>query len=108
MKKIIVVISLLLFLCGCDNLTEYEKIMKENDYIIVDVRSESEYRQGHIVDSINIPYSDISKSDLDKNKYIFVYCRSGNRSEVAYHTLKSLGYKVYDLGAYDNIKLPKE
>ena len=97
MKKI-VLLFLCFILCGCEKLTEYEKIMKEEDYIIVDVRSEAEYKQGHIVDSINIPYGEISKSNLDKDQVVFVYCRSGNRSEIAYHTLKSLGYDVYSLG----------
>lgn len=38
---------------------------------------------------------------------ILVYCRSGNRSKLAYDELKKLGYDVYDLGAMDNVDLPK-
>ena len=63
----------------------------------------------HVKDSINIPYNEINKnSDIDKNKIILVYCRSGKRSNMAYQTLKDLGYEVYDLGSIDNIKLEKE
>ena len=39
---------------------------------------------------------------------VFVYCKSGNRSSIAYKTLKEMGYKVYDLGSINNVDLPKE
>ena len=45
---------------------------------------------------------------ISKNKVIFVYCKSGNRSKIAFNTLKNLGYEVYDLGAFTEIDLPKE
>lgn len=110
MKKIVILICLFILTCGCSNSkdNEIEKIMKEEDYIIVDVRTQAEYNQGHIKGAINIPYDIISKNDFDKDTVIFVYCQSGNRSETAYHTLNSLGYRVYDLGAYEQINLPKE
>lgn len=110
MKKIIILVCLFFIICGCSNSkdNEIEKIMKEEDYVIIDVRTEAEYSQGHIRGAINIPYDEISKNDLDKNKVIFVYCQSGGRSEIAYNTLNSLDYRVYDLGAYSEINLPKE
>jgi len=112
MKKFLM-LFLFLILCGCNNeLTneeKIEKIMEEEEYIIVDVRSENEYKSGHIVGAINIPHNEISEnSNLDKDKVIFVYCMSGTRSEMAYNTLNSLGYEVYDLGAFSEINLPKE
>jgi len=91
-----------------ENLTEVEKLMRDNEYIIVDVRTKSEYLSGHLVGAINIPYDQISEDDLDKDKLIFVYCKSGSRSQIAYETLTELGYSVYDLGAYSSINLPKE
>lgn len=110
MKKVIVLFILSLMLCGCNNNSsknEVEKLMEENEYIIVDVRAKEEYDEGHLVDAINIPYNELDDS-LDKNKIIFVYCKSGNRSKIAYNTLTNLGYTVYDLGAYSEINLPKE
>lgn len=111
MKKFLIILVLSLMLCGCNKnkgSKTIEEIMKENEYIIVDVRTKEEYEEGHIVDAINIPYNVIENSDLDKNKIIFVYCKSGKRSSVAYNTLTNLGYNVYDLGAFSEIDLPKE
>lgn len=117
MKKILIIVTICLSLCGCnkasksnneENLTGIEKIM-EGPYEIVDVRTKEEYDTGHVNGALNIPYDEIDeKVDLDKEKTIIVYCRSGRRSSIAYETLKKLGYNVYDLGAYDKIDLPKE
>ena len=46
--------------------------------------------------------------NINKDKVIFVYCKSGRRSEIAYNNLKDLGYEVYDLGAFSNVNLTKE
>ena len=111
MKKILLVIvcGLLLFGCSKAKETDVYKIMEENDHIIVDVRTKEEYDESHIVNAINIPYDEIAKNvDLDKNKIIFVYCKSGNRSGIAYNTLTNLGYTVYDLGSFSSINLEKE
>lgn len=118
MKKIIILICLLTLVCGCASSTNVtpnsknevlDKIIKEDNYIIVDVRTKEEYASGHVVDAINIPYDEIDKdTELDKEKTIIIYCRSGKRSGIAYNTLKNLGYEVYDLGAYDTIYLDKE
>lgn len=114
MKKILIVF-LCLIMCGCENTkqnpksNQLESIIEKNNYIIVDVRTEEEYNQGHVVNSINIPVDEIDENiELDKSKTILVYCQSGNRSGMAYNTLVSLGYVVYDLGAYSSINLPKE
>ena len=89
--------------------SKLDKVLKENNYIVVDVRTPEEYAEGHVKESINIPYDEIDENtDLDKTKDILVYCKSGVRSKKAYDTLKSLGYDVYDLGAYNTIKLDKE
>lgn len=120
MKKIIPVLFciLALLITACDSRQSENKertidsIMKENNYIIVDVRTKEEYDIGHVKGAINIPYDVINSKDnlakLDKNKTIVVYCRSGKRSDIAYNTLKDLGYDVFDLGAYESTTLEKE
>ena len=112
MKKILLILGICVLACACGNTkeqSELDKILAEKNYIVVDVRTHEEYENSHIVDSINIPYDEIDEStELDKNKTILVYCKSGNRSSKAYDTLKSLGYKVYDLGAFSSIDMPKE
>jgi len=110
MKKIVLflVMCLLLVGCGKTKIQKYKGIMSENDYVIIDVRTKEEYDDGHLVDAINIPYDEIDETiDINKEKIIFVYCKSGNRSKYAYEVLKNLGYTTYDLGAFQDIDLPK-
>jgi len=122
MKKILLVFILIAVICGCSSKSSSEKVnykyskdpmlesaLLEGDFIIVDVRTKEEYNESHIKGAINIPYEKINEyTDLDINKNIFVYCKSGARSAIAYKTLKQLNYNVYDLGAYDSIALEKE
>lgn len=108
MKKIIIGLIFCLALCGCENKSEVEKLMEENEYIILDVREKNEYNSEHLVGAINISLDELENKNLDKNKLIFVYCKSGTRSNIAYETLTNLGYNVYDLGAIATIDLPKE
>lgn len=117
-KKIVIILLLTISLFGCSVKEEnkdmktsldYKEIMKEKEYIIIDVRTKEEYDESHIKSSINIPYDEINKdSNIDKDKVVFVYCRSGVRSKKAYDTLKNLGYEVYDLGEFNSIDLEKE
>ena len=82
-----------------DELTEFLQI---NDAILVDVRRDDEYINGHIENSINIDYmSDefVDKTErLDKNMPIILYCRSGRRSYLSAIKLSKNGFKeVYNL-----------
>lgn len=111
MKKVFLVMLISFFLIGCSNGSgiDHKKLMLENEYVIVDVRTREEYELGHIEKAINIPYDELDENvDLDKEKIIFVYCKSGNRSKIAYNILKELDYTVYDLGAFTKIDLPRE
>ena len=68
----------------------------EENYIILDVRTQEEYDQGHIPGAILIPDNridaDAEKVLTDKNQLILVYCRSGRRSKLAAEHLVQLGY----------------
>ena len=81
-----------------------QKMMAEDEgYIIVDVRTEKEYREGHIPGAICIPNDTIRNrmpKDLpDFHQEILVYCRSGSRSKDAAQKLADLGYtNVYEFG----------
>ncbi len=114
MKKLgLLCLCILSLVCGCANEKTKEErlnqVLKEQNYTIVDVRTEQEYQEGHVVGAMNIPYDSIDETTaLDRSKTILVYCQSGKRSNIAYQTLKELGYEVLDLGAYDTISLEKE
>lgn len=72
-------------------------LMAESEnYIILDVRTEAEYAEGHIPGAICVPNESIGeempKELPDKEQLILVYCRSGNRSKQASEKLAKLGY----------------
>lgn len=76
---------------------EAKNIMdNETDYIILDVRTEEEFSEGHIDGAILIPDYEIAdkaeKILTDKDQLILVYCRSGRRSKLAADSLVTMGY----------------
>ena len=111
MKKLIFLLLavMLLTACGQDkgnnqgavyvNITaeEAKEIMdSEEGYIILDVRTQEEYDQGHISGAIVISHEEIAEKAeevlTDKDQLILVYCRSGRRSKIAAEALVELGY----------------
>jgi len=82
---------------------EAKDMIDNNDVIILDVRTEEEFRQGHIEGAILIPdyeLHELAEEKLtDKDATILIYCRSGNRSKLASNLLIGMGYQnVYDFG----------
>lgn len=82
-----------------ENITaeEAKKIMDtKEDYVILDVREQSEFDEGHIEGAMLIPHGEIeNKAEEiipDKNTLLLVYCRSGRRSKIASEALVELGY----------------
>ena len=76
---------------------EAKEIMDtEAGYVILDVREQEEYDEGHIPGAILIPYTQISERAeevlTNKDQLILVYCRSGRRSKIAAEALVELGY----------------
>ena len=111
MKKLIFLLLavMLLTACGQDkekdqgavyvNITaeEAKQIMDSQEgYIILDVRTQEEYDQGHIPGAIQIPHEEIPEKAedvlTDKDQLILVYCRSGRRSKLAAEAFVELGY----------------
>lgn len=76
--------------------------------VLLDVRTQDEYKNGHIEGSINIPLQNIYSAQTiitDFNKPIFVYCLSGGRSAQAASVLKSMGYKnVENIGGINSFR----
>ena len=111
MRKMILILLAVMLLTACGqgegnnqeavymNITakEAKDIMdKEEGYIILDVRTQEEYDEGHIPSAILIPHTEIeteAESILaDPDQLILVYCRSGRRSKLAAEILVELGY----------------
>ena len=122
MYYIIPIILILLILTGCaakgqlldgdgmeNSYTEIsqeeaKKMMQANDgHVIVDVRRQDEFDDGHIPGAICIPnesINDVPPEELpDRHQVILVYCRSGRRSKEAAQKLFDMGYThVFDFG----------
>ena len=111
MKKLVFLLLAVMMLTACGQNTENDQgavyvyitaeeakqIMdSEEDYIILDVRTQDEYDQGHIPGAIVISHEEIAEKAekvlTDKNQIILVYCRSGRRSKIAAEALVELGY----------------
>lgn len=95
--------------------SESTQMINRDDALIVDVRENNEYSQGHIINSLHIPLSSLKTRMNDLEKYkakkIIVACRSGSRSSQACATLKKEGFEqVFNLGggvmAWENANLP--
>jgi len=82
---------------------EYKDAVINKDVQLVDVRTAREYRSGHLGNAINIDFYKSkhfieSFERLNKDKPVYIYCRSGARSAKAAHQLISMGFKkIYDL-----------
>ena len=71
--------------------------LSENSYsVMIDVRTDEEWRAGYIEGAIHIPLSEIKENienyAISKDEEILLYCRSGNRSGRAKVILDELGY----------------
>ena len=80
-----------------------EMMDRDDGHIVVDVRREDEFKEGHIAGAVLIPsetiITDMPKQLPDLDQIILVYCRSGNRSKSASARLAAIGYtNVYEFG----------
>jgi len=83
----------------------YKLIQKNKNnphFTVLDVRTEDEYRSGHLADATNIDFFSKSfKSELDaldKNNTYVIYCKSGGRSGQALQMMEELGFThVYNI-----------
>lgn len=69
--------------------------------VLIDVRTSDEFKLSHIENAINIQWEDILiiSNDVSKDTKIYLYCRSGNRSQKATDILLNAGFdKVENLG----------
>ena len=94
---------------------EATALISHDEGLVLDVREDSEYRDGHIIDSVHIPLSRLKErvGELNKHKArpIIVGCRSGHRSTRACKMLRQNGFEtVYNLDggilAWQNANLP--
>ena len=84
-------------------------VMSGNAYsVMIDVRTDEEWRAGYIEGAIHIPLSEIKKNienyEISKDEEILLYCRSGNRSGRAKAILDELGYtNTTNIGGIESV-----
>lgn len=75
---------------------EAAEILKDTSIFILDVRTPAEFQEGRIPGAVLIPVYEladrVNELEAYKNKPLFVYCRSGNRSIVAIQILTKQGF----------------
>ncbi len=82
------------------------KALVANGAVIVDVRSQPEYRSGHIKGSLNIPLDIIRQKTAElkkKGKPVITCCASGMRSGSAAGILKQAGVETYNGGSWSGL-----
>jgi len=91
------------------------RLMNNEGTLVLDVRLEKEYKEGHIIDSVHIPLgaleSRIRELDSYKGNTVVIYCHTGMRSKQAGNILKKHGFEeMYSIdggiGAWSAANLP--
>lgn len=85
---------------------DYKELMRKGA-VIVDVRSQAEFKSGHINGSRNYPLDSLRSkiNDLKKmNKPVITVCLSGGRSGMAKNLLKAAGIEVYNGGPWTSLR----
>lgn len=83
---------------------DYKKVMEQinnNQAVLLDVRSQAEWNQGHAKNAKHLDVNDIINGEtvnLSKDKRLYIYCRTGRRAGVAAQFLKNQGYDAENIG----------
>jgi len=89
-------VALVLFvLGGCAHAPQEDSTASKA--MVVDVRSVQEWKEGHLEGAILIPHDRIGQEIAavapDKKTRIYLYCRTGRRTGLAFDVLKKAGYE---------------
>ena len=93
---------------------EADGLSDRKDVILLDVRTEGEYQNGHIPGAINIPLDELRSRlpELDRGKILYVNCQSGLRSYLACRLLSQNGFSCKNLAGgyrfYEYVKTDRD
>jgi len=82
-----------------------QRLLKEENGQLVDVRSPMEYAQGSLPNAVNVPLQTIHVANdlLEKRRPIILYCVTGTRTRMAKTYLDAMGFEnEHDLGSFRN------
>ncbi|WP_224484389.1 MBL fold metallo-hydrolase [Robertkochia aurantiaca] len=76
---------------------KFEKLYKEEQPLVIDVRKKSEYDSEHILNAVNIPLNEINKhlAEIPKDEFFVLHCEGGYRSMLAASILKQRGWENF-------------
>lgn len=82
----------------------------DENLVVIDVRKETEFGNGHVKDAVNIPLNEMmdpgSMANLEEHQNIYVHCAGGYRSVIAASLIKRQGIHNLRnvLGGWNKIK----
>lgn len=94
---------------------EATRLLNQDDGVVVDVRGDGEFRQGHVINAVNLPLQylpdQIQKLEKFRQRPVVTVCKTGQQSARAGGILRSRGFeKVYTLSgglqAWESANLP--
>lgn len=116
--RVAAVMSALFILTSCNSQSssetriaaeKFSEKLKETPGVVIDVRTQDEYRRGHLVladynsDFLNGDF-EAGLDSLSQNETYYLYCRTGNRSGQAAEMMKQRGFKrVYNVGGFQEL-----
>jgi rhodanese-related sulfurtransferase len=88
-----------------DSLATVKENVAAKKAVLVDVREFDEWEAGHLTGAVHLAMSDLAddaklkkiSKQLDKNKIVYLYCKSGGRSAICGGWLKNQGFEVRPL-----------
>jgi uncharacterized protein len=91
---VFLVFTLMVVLSKAKEGISVKELSQLSEVILIDVREQDEYREGHVARAKNVPLSQLHKriQDIPKDKQVFLICRSGRRSNEALKLLHQAGY----------------
>jgi rhodanese-related sulfurtransferase len=90
------------------------KRLIEDGAQLVDVRADHEWEAGHVAGAVHLPLDELAEraGELDRERPVVVYCRGGNRCQMAAEALASAGFEATPLAggirAWEEAGLPLE
>ena len=106
---ILIIISIVILISrSFKNLKKTNNIKEfiDNNAVIIDVRSESEFNSGNIEGSVNVPLKDLMYrvNEFEKEKKYITVCTVGMRAESAKKFFKKRGFQVVNGGRWSTLK----
>ena len=106
---ILIIISIVILISkSLNNLKKTNNIKEfiDDNAVIIDVRSESEFNSGNLMGSVNVPLKDLiyRVNEFEKEKKYITVCTVGMRAESAKKFFEKKGYQVINGGRWSTLK----